>query len=99
MVSGDDIDPSRILSEKTALFLHVMDEGSPYNAIAAVLFEQLYAAVYSIADAAGGKLPRPVSILGDDGGTCRRSSACLAFSALGARTTCSGWAQSRTSLS
>lgn len=68
MVSGDDIDPSRILSEKTALFLHVMDEGSPYNAIAAVLFEQLYAAVYSIADAAGGKLPRPVSILGDEWG-------------------------------
>ena len=29
MVSGDDIDPSRILSEKTALFLHVMDEGLP----------------------------------------------------------------------
>ena len=45
-----------------------MDEGSPYNAIAAVLFEQLYAAVYSIADAAGGKLPRPVSILGDEWG-------------------------------
>ena len=100
MVSGDDIDPSRILSEKTALFLHVMDEGSPYNAIAAVLFEQLYAAVYSIADAAGGKLPRPVSILGDEWGEpAGRSSACLAFSALGARTTCSGWAQSRTSLS
>lgn len=68
MTSGDDIDPRRILSEKTALFLHVMDEGSPYNAIAAVLFEQLYAAVYSIADATGGKLPRPVSILGDEWG-------------------------------
>ena len=68
MTSGDDINPGRILNEKTALFLHVMDEGSPYNAIAAVLFEQLYASVYSVADASGGKLPRPVSILGDEWG-------------------------------
>ena len=31
MTSGSDIDPRTVLTEKSAVFLHVLDEGSPYN--------------------------------------------------------------------
>lgn len=68
LTSASDIDPARVLSEKTALFLHVMDEGSPYNALFAVLFDQLYKAMHSVADENGGKLPRSLTILGDEWG-------------------------------
>lgn len=57
-----------VLTEKTALFLHVMDEGSPYNRLFEVLFDQLYKAVYSIADSNGGRVPRRLTILGDEWG-------------------------------
>lgn len=36
MTSGSDIDPHTVLTEKSAVFLHVLDEGSPYNCIAAM---------------------------------------------------------------
>lgn len=68
LTSASDIDPRRALTEKTALFLHVMDEGSPYNALFSVFFDQLYKAVYLVADSNGGKLPRRVAILGDEWG-------------------------------
>ena len=68
LTSGDDIDARRVLTEKTALFLHVMDEGSPYNRLFEVLFDQLYKAVYAIADSNGGKVPRRLTILGDEWG-------------------------------
>lgn len=68
LTSGDDIDVRRVLTEKTALFLHVMDEGSPYNRLFEVLFDQLYKAVYAIADSNGGKVPRKLTILGDEWG-------------------------------
>lgn len=68
LTSGDDIDVRRVLTEKTALFLHVMDEGSPYNRLFEVLFDQLYKAVYAIADSNGGKVPRRLTILGDEWG-------------------------------
>lgn len=68
LTSGDDIDPRRVLTEKTALFLHVMDEGSPYNRLFEVFFDQLYKAVYAIADSNGGKLPRRLTVLGDEWG-------------------------------
>lgn len=68
LTSGDDIDVRSVLTEKTALFLHVMDEGSPYNRLFEVLFDQLYKAVYSIADSNGGRVPRRLTILGDEWG-------------------------------
>ena len=39
LTSASDIDPRRVLTEKTALFLHVMDERSPYNALFSVFFD------------------------------------------------------------
>ena len=68
LTSASDIDPRRVLSEKTALFLHVMDEGSPYNALFAVFFDQLYKAIHLVADSNGGRLPRRLAILGDEWG-------------------------------
>ena len=68
LTSASDIDPKRILSEKTALFLHVMDEGSPYNALFTILFDQIYKASYLVADENGGALPRRLDILGDEWG-------------------------------
>lgn len=76
LTSASDIDPRRALSEKTALFLHVMDEGSPYNALFSVLFDQLYKAVYLVADEGGGRLPRRLAIIGDEWGNLPRV-ACL----------------------
>jgi len=66
--SASDIDPRHVLTDKTALFLHVMDEGSPYNALFSVLFDQLYKAVHLVADSNGGRLPRRLAILGDEWG-------------------------------
>lgn len=68
LTSASDIDPRRVLTEKTALFLHVMDEGSPYNALFSVFFDQLYKAIHSVADDNGGRLPRRLQILGDEWG-------------------------------
>lgn len=68
MTSASDIDPRDILAEKTALFLHVMDEGSPYNKICTILLDQLWAAVRLEAEMNGGSLARPFSIVGDEWG-------------------------------
>lgn len=68
MTSASDIDPRAVLTERSAVFLHVLDEGSPYNCIAAMFLSQLWASVQAVADVNGGRLPRPVQILGDEWG-------------------------------
>lgn len=72
MTSGSDIDPRSVLETKSAVFLHVLDEGSPYNCIAAIFLSQLWASVQVVADVNGGRLPRPVQILGDEWGNLPR---------------------------
>lgn len=72
MTSGSDIDPQTVLTEKSAVFLHVLDEGSSYNCIAAIFLSQLWASVQAVADVNGGRLPRPVQILGDEWGNLPR---------------------------
>lgn len=72
MTSGSDIDPRSVLETKSAVFLHVLDEGSPYNCIAAIFLSQLWASVQAVADVNGGRLPRPVQILGDEWGNLPR---------------------------
>lgn len=76
MTSGSDIDPMDVLSRKTAVFLRVMDEGSPYNAIFAVFFDQLYRAARLQADGNGGTLQRRLAIVGDEWGNLPKV-ACL----------------------
>lgn len=83
MTSGSDVDPRGVLVEKTALFLHVLDEGSPYNCIAAVFLSQLWASVQEVADTGGGRLPRPVQILGDEWGNLPRVECLPALLSLG----------------
>lgn len=68
MTSASDIDPRRVLAEKTALFLHVMDEASPYNKICAILLDQIWSAVQLAAGSEGGALSHPFSIVGDEWG-------------------------------
>ena len=68
MVSGDEIDPERVLTEKTALFLHVLDDGSPYNAILTILLDSLWATARILAEANGGALGRPFTVVGDEWG-------------------------------
>lgn len=65
MTSGDDIDPGRALMEKTAVFLHVLESGSPYNAICTIFVTQLITSIFSIGDRSGGKL-RPITFVGDE---------------------------------
>lgn len=72
MTSASDIDPRAVLTERSAVFLHVLDEGSPYNCIAAMFLSQLWASVQAVADVNGGRLPRPVQILGDEWGNLPR---------------------------
>lgn len=83
LVSGHEIDPEAVLAEKTALFLHVMDEGSPYNAVSSVLFGQLWAEVQSAAERNGGSLPRPVTIVGDEWGNLPKVDCLPALLSLG----------------
>lgn len=68
MASGDEIDPERVLTEKTALFLHVLDDGSPYNAILTILLDSLWATARILAEANGGALGRPFTVVGDEWG-------------------------------
>lgn len=65
MTSGDDIDPERTLTEKTAVFLHVLESGSPYNAICTIFVTQLITSIFSIGDRSGGRL-RPITFVGDE---------------------------------
>ena len=83
MTSGSDIDPRAVLTEKSAVFLHVLDEGSPYNCIAAMFLSQLWASVQAVADVNGGRLPRPVQILGDEWGNLPRVECLPALLSLG----------------
>lgn len=83
MASASDIDPSAVLAEKTAVFLHVLDEGSPYNCIAAMFLSQLWTSVQAVADRNGGRLPRPVQILGDEWGNLPRVECLPALLSLG----------------
>lgn len=68
MVSGDEIDPERVLTEKTALFLHVLDDDNPYNAILTILLDSLWATARILAEANGGALDRPFTVIGDEWG-------------------------------
>lgn len=60
-----------------------MDEGSPYNALASVLFDQVWSSVQSVADRNGGRLPRPVTIVGDEWGNLPKVSCLPALLSLG----------------
>ena len=68
LTSGPGMRPKDLLEGKSALFLRVMDEGSPYNAVFAVLFDQMYKAAVAEADLSGGRLPRQTAIIGDEWG-------------------------------
>lgn len=83
MTSGSDIDPRSVLKNKSAVFLHVLDEGSPYNCIAVIFLSQLWASVQAAADSNGGRLPRPVQILGDEWGNLPRIECLPALLSLG----------------
>ena len=83
MTSRSDIDPRSVLENKSAVFLHVLDEGSPYNCIAAIFLSQLWASVQVVADSNGGRLPRPVQILGDEWGNLPRVECLPALLSLG----------------
>lgn len=83
MTSGSDIDPRAVLETKSAVFLHVLDEGSPYNCIAAIFLSQLWESVQNVADSNGGSLPRPVQILGDEWGNLPRIECLPALLSLG----------------
>lgn len=84
MTSASDIDPERVLSRKTALFLHSMDEdGAPYNAVLTVLLDQLWAAARKRAEEGGGALERPVTIVGDEWGNLPRMPGLPALLSLG----------------
>lgn len=83
MTSRSDIDPRSVLENKCAVFLHVLDEGSPYNCIAAIFLSQLWASVQAVADSNGGRLPRPVQILGDEWGNLPRVECLPALLSLG----------------
>ena len=83
MTSGSDIDPRSVLETKSTVFLHVLDEGSPYNCIAAMFLSQLWASVQVVADVNGGRLPRPVQILGDEWGNLPRVECLPALLSLG----------------
>ena len=83
MTSASDIDPHRVLTEKTALFLHVMDEGSPYNKVCTILLDQLWSAAQSIASMHGGTLQRPFTIVGDEWGNLPEVKSLPAILSLG----------------
>lgn len=83
MTSGSDIDPRAVLETKSAVFLHMLDEGSPYNCIAAIFLSQLWESVQIVADSNGGRLPRPVQILGDEWGNLPRIECLPALLSLG----------------
>lgn len=66
--SAGDIDPERALRQRTAVFLRTMDEGSPYNALLALFFDQLYRAASELVDRGGGRLPLRAVVVGDEWG-------------------------------
>lgn len=85
VMSGSDIDPAEIVGGrgKYALFLRIQDEGSPYNGVFAMLFAQIWQAAFLIADGNGGKLPRPITIVGDEWGNLPRVACLPALCSLG----------------
>jgi type IV secretory pathway TraG/TraD family ATPase VirD4 len=85
VMSGSDIDPAEIVEGrgKCALFLRIQDEGSPYNGVFAMLFAQIWQAAFLASDRNGGRLPRPVTIIGDEWGNLPRVACLPALCSLG----------------
>lgn len=85
VMSDNDIDPQKIVegSKKCALFLRIQDEGSPYNSVFAMLFAQIWQAAFLASDRNGGRLPRPVTIIGDEWGNLPRVACLPALCSLG----------------
>lgn len=85
VMSGSSIDPAEIVEgrSKCALFLRIQDEGSPYNGVFAMLFAQIWQAAFLTADRNGGKLPRPITIIGDEWGNLPRVACLPALCSLG----------------
>ena len=85
VMSGSGIDPAEIVEgrSKCALFLRIQDEGSPYNGVFAMLFAQIWQAAFLAADGNGGRLPRSVTIVGDEWGNLPRVACLPALCSLG----------------
>lgn len=85
VMSGSDIDPQKIVegSNKCALFLRIQDEGSPYNGVFAMFFAQVWQAAFLASDRNGGRLSRPVTIIGDEWGNLPRVACLPALCSLG----------------
>ena len=85
LTSGSEVDPRRVLSRKTALSVRTVDEGSPYNTLATVLLGQLWEAarLSAEAEAEGGRLARPVTVVGDEWGNLPRVPCLPAVLSLG----------------
>jgi type IV secretion system protein VirD4 len=85
VMSDTIIDPVKIVDGKCkcALFLRIQDEGSPYNGVFAMLFAQIWQAAFLAADVNGGRLSRPVTIIGDEWGNLPRVACLPALCSLG----------------
>ncbi|SKC77758.1 type IV secretion system protein VirD4 [Maledivibacter halophilus] len=68
MTCESDVNPSRISSKKTALFIILPDEKRTYYSLASLFVNQCYMALVKVADNRGGRLEKRVNMVLDEFG-------------------------------
>ncbi|MBR2789944.1 MAG: type IV secretory system conjugative DNA transfer family protein, partial [Eggerthellaceae bacterium] len=65
-----------LINSQTIVYIHLLEEGHPYQVLYAVFFNQFWRVALEIAGKRGGKLPHETAIVGDELGNCNKLS-CL----------------------
>lgn len=68
MTSASDVSMSDIVGQKSIVYVHLLEEGDPYNALFTCFFNQYWRVAKQMSDANAGALPHETAIVGDEWG-------------------------------
>ena len=74
--SASDISMYALISERTSVYVHLLEEDHPYQVLFTVFLNQYWRVANEIAGRNGGRLPHETAIVGDELGNCNKLS-CL----------------------
>lgn len=83
MTAKSDIPIREIVRDKTAVYMSLLEENSPYLVLPAIFFSQYWRIAQEEAEANGGRLPHETAIVGDEWGNLPRISCLPEIATLG----------------
>lgn len=83
MTSVSDVGIEEMLQGKSACYLHLLEQGDPYQVVFTCFFNQLWRVAQEIARGNHGQLPRETAIIADEFGNLNRIDAAPQITSLG----------------